>query len=57
MLILTNNLYLINMSKKISQFEEITNLTGNEYTIVAYPNLNNKKIKLTNIVKVDSTVS
>lgn len=45
------------MSKKISQFDEITNLTGEEYTIVAYPNLNNKKIKLTNIVKVDSTVS
>lgn len=39
------------MDKSISQFKEITKLTENEYLLLAYPNINNAKIKTGDFIK------
>ena len=36
------------MDKSISQFREVTNIGGEEYVLLAYPNIRNVKIKTKN---------
>ena len=44
------------MDKCISQFREVTNVNGNEYLLLAYPNIRNVKIKIENIANFISKV-
>lgn len=39
------------MDKSISQFREVTNVYGNEYLLLTYPNIRNSKIKVKNFLQ------